>query len=330
MDRRMQVLLAVVDEYIATGEPVGSKALVQRLGNSFCSATIRNDMAQLCEAGYLMQPHTSAGRIPTVLGYRAYVDAITARQPASFDRKRVDEAVNGLPVRGGLAQGAAEALSELTGYPSVCTESDGGETLAAVSAVPIAAQAVTVVTVARSGRVRSATVRCPAAADPELIGRFCAAANAVLCGLPAGSIGPAVFQRLAVDLGDVFFEAAPLIEALQNTVAELAGGELALSGEKHLFGAPDYNGDRLREMLQILSDRPLLLRLFTHGAGGLRVLIGSENPLPQLSDSALLVTGFPAGRLGVIAPVRTDYRNIIPELEYFAKAIEKRMEDHNG
>lgn len=331
MDRRLRILIAVVDEYIRTGEPVGSKTVAGIFGN-VSSATIRNDMARLCEQGYLEQPHTSAGRVPTVKGYRAYVDMINLANPANIRRGLIDDAVRQIAASGKVAQSAARLLSELTGFATLSAVRRDSDRVSRVEAIRLSPDVYTVIVVTDSGRLKNAPVRCAAEIPRETADRFNAAANEMLRGIELSGITAASLQKLAAALGEDFVSAGGFIEALAEAAEALGTAELSVSGEDTLFSQPDYSSDQLRRVLRIISDRRTLSELLRRHSGRVTVSIGGETSLPELSGSAVLTTGYGdggrlLGRLGVIAPIRINYRLMIPEIEYFGKLLGKQFED---
>jgi len=331
MDRKLAILMAVVEEYINTGEPVGSKAIARLFGNCVSSATIRNDMAALCEMGFLEQPHTSAGRVPTVKAYRIYVDGITAKRSAPARKKRIDEAVKELAADNDPAKSAGKALSELVGLPTLSAKERAADKIACVRVIPISEQIFTVITVTESGRVANCPVRCRKRPCEAAIERFTQAASMTFAGMAAGDLNAAAIQTLGMREGEYLFELIGFTDALAQTISTLGAPEINLAGEQNLFSLPDYDAVQLRELLHMLANHRVLADLLKSRNPGIGVAIGSEIPLPQLFGSALLTSQYgdpesPA-KFGIIAPIRIDYKNMIAELEYFTRSVEKLL--HN-
>lgn len=334
MDRKLAILMAVVEEYINTGEPVGSKAIAELFGNSVSSATIRNEMAALCEMGFLEQPHTSAGRVPTVKAYRIYVDGITAKRSVPVRKKLIDETVRELAADSNPVKNAGKALSELVGFPTLSARERAADKIACVRVIPISNQIFTVITVTESGRVANCPVRCRKRPSDAALERFTQAASLTFAGVAAGDLNAALIQTLGMREGEYLFELTDFTDALAETISALGAPEINLAGEQNLFSLPDYDTVQLRELLHMLANHRVLAELLKSRHSGIGVAIGSEIPLPQLFGSALLTSQYgdpesPA-KLGIIAPIRIDYKNMIAELEYFTRSVEKLLRDQEN
>ena len=334
MDRKLTILMAVVDEYINTGEPVGSKAIAEIFGNTISSATIRNDMSTLCELGFLEQPHTSAGRVPTAKAYRIYVDGITTNRSAPARKKRIDETIKELAADSNPAKNAGKALSELVGFPTLSARERATDKIACVRVIPISEQVFTVITITESGRVANCPVRCRRRPSEAAIERFTQAASMTFSGMAAGDLNAAAIQTLGMREGEYLFELTGFTDALAETISTLGTAEINLAGEQNLFSLPDYDTVQLRELLNMLANHRILAELLKKPNTGIGVSIGSEIPLPQLFSSALLISQYgdpesPA-KLGIIAPMRIDYKNMIAELQYFTHSVEKLLRDQEN
>jgi len=334
MDRKLSILMAVVDEYINTGEPVGSKAIAEIFGNTISSATIRNDMAALAEMGFLEQPHTSAGRVPTVKAYRIYVDGITANRSAPARKKRIDEAIKELAADSHPAQNAGKALSDLVGLPTLSARERAADKIACVRVIPISDRIFTVITVTESGRVANCPVRCRKRPSEAAVERFVQAASMTFADMAVGDLNAAAIQTLGMREGEYLFELTGFTDALAETIGTLGAPEINLAGEQNLFSLADYDTTQLRGLLHLLANHRVLAELLKSRSSGIGVAIGSENQLPQLFGSALLTSQYgdpesPA-KLGIIAPMRIDYKNLIAELEYFTHSVEKLLRDREN
>lgn len=334
MDRKLAILMAVVEEYINTGEPVGSKAIAEAFGNTISSATIRNDMAALCDMGFLEQPHTSAGRVPTVKAYRIYVDGIAAKRSAPMRKKLIDEAVKELSADSNPVRNAGKALSELVGFPTLSARERAADKIACVRVIPISDQIYTVITVTESGRVANCPVRCRKRPSEAAIERFIQAATVTFAGMAAGDLNAAAIQTLGMREGEFLFDLIGFTDALAETISSLGAPEINLAGEQNLFSLPDYDTVQLRELLHMLANHRILADLLKNRSPGIGVAIGPEIELPQLFGSALLTSQYgdpesPA-KFGIIAPMRIDYKNMIAELEYFTRSVEKLLRDQEN
>jgi heat-inducible transcriptional repressor len=334
-ERKLKILAAVIEAYIQSGEPVGSKALVELLDHAVSSATIRNDMADLAAEGYLEQPHTSAGRIPTAKAFRLYIDSLMRRQPLNEkSRHEIEELLSGAasdPER--LIEEASQALAEVTGCAAVTTTPDQQSTsIRRIEVLRSGARTAALLLMTSSGMLRSRVCRFDSDIDSPLLERLNNTLSAEFLGQPLSSVSLAQVQTLLVALGEVGLICAPALTAFVELVQESAEAEVLLSGQLNLLRHPDYELERARSLLSFLSQRDLLAGMLTAHSGGLRVVLGSESPRPELDGSSIIVTrysltGGSDGSIGIIGPLRMDYAATIPRLEYFAQTVSRLLHD---
>ncbi len=332
-DRKKAILSAVIESYIRTGEPVGSKAIVMMLENAVSSATIRNDMAELAALGYLEQPHTSAGRIPTARAFRLYIDELMPHRGLGADRedvitRRLEHAA-GDPER--LLAEAAQMLSETTGCAAMTTAPrETANTLRRVEFLRMSARTVMVALMTSSGNVRSRLCRVDASIGDDRVQALCALLSDLFVGRPLTDVGQAELQQLLLALGAEGLMMAGLITGFYDLVTESVDADVLLAGQLRLLENPDYQWDNARMLLNFLSRREQLASMLTAYSSGLHVLLGSESLCPELCGSSVIVTqyspnGQQQGTIGLIGPVRMDYADAIPQLEFIARTMERLM-----
>ncbi|MCI8553509.1 MAG: heat-inducible transcription repressor HrcA [Clostridiales bacterium] len=337
-ERKLKILTAAIEMYIRTGEPVGSKALASCLDHAVSSATIRNEMAELSAMGYLEQPHTSAGRIPTAQAFRLYIDRLMHRHPLSNeDRQAIDQLLStfaGDPDK--LVGEASQALAASTGCAAVTTtpslQSSG---IRRIEVLRVSPRAAALLLMTGSGALRSRVCRFDADVDEQLIERLSNALAANFTGKPPADIGLPQVQRLMVSLGEDGLRCASALTAFYELAQESAEADVLLSGQLNLLRHPDYELARARELLSFLSRREQLIRMFSASPGGLHVLLGSESPRPELDGSSIILTSYhlgdqAEGSIGLIGPLRMDYAAAIPRLEYFAQAVGRLLSELLG
>ncbi|MBR2405567.1 MAG: heat-inducible transcription repressor HrcA [Clostridia bacterium] len=321
--RKQKIVAAVVDAYIRTGEPVGSKLLAEMLEHTVSSATIRNDMADLAAAGYLAQPHTSAGRVPTAAAFRLYVDGLRCSLAEEDGRAIEDElsSVSGDPER--LLGRASELLADATGMAAAVATPDRKEVrIRRVELLSTGAQSAAVLLMTDNGALRSRVCRLELGCEPEELQHLAERLNAEFGGKPLSEIGVAPVQALFGESGLRFL---PILTAFLELVQETAAAEVRLSGQLNLLQHPDIPMERARSLLTFLSHRELLAGMLTAHAGGLRVVLGSESPRRELEGSSIIVTRYGAdnsgGTLCLIGPMRMDYAQVIPRLQHVAHTV---------
>lgn len=337
-ERKQKILTAVIDAYIKTGEPVGSKAVMDMLDNAVSSATIRNDMAELASLGYLEQPHTSAGRIPTALAFRLYIDRLMRRRALSMeDCRTIDgmlKSAAGDPEQ--LMGEATQALAQTTGCAAVTTTPSGQSAeVRRIEVLRISSRSAALLLMTSSGMLRSRVCRFDHNVGNDTLARLAKALSASFNGCILSDIGLPQVQSLMAALGESGLLCAPALTAFYQLVQESADAEVLLTGQLNLLSHPDYEPARARDLLNFLARREVLSDMLASLPTGLRVMFGSESKRPELNGSSIIAThytlgGQPDGTIGIIGPLRMDYADAIPRLEYIAKAIGKILDEIAG
>lgn len=332
-ERKQHILAAIIEEYIRTGEPVGSKVVVERLDHAVSSATVRNEMADLAAKGYLEQPHTSAGRIPTAPAFRLYIDRLMHRRPLPEEsRQTIDQLLAGAasdPER--LIEGAAQALAAATGCAAVGTSPcDHDACVRRIELIPMQRRSLALLLMTGSGTLRTRVCRTEQQLDEEVLGRLSRALSETFLNRPVGEIGLADVQGLVLSLGEHGLACAPVLTAFYELVQEAAAAEVLLTGQLNLLQHPDYELSHARALLHFLARRDLVADMLTAYPGGLRVVLGNESDRPELSGSSIIITRYAladgmTGTIGLIGPLRMDYASAIPRLEYYSSRVGKLL-----
>ena len=328
-ERKRKILAAIVEAYVKTGEPIGSKALCEALDYSVSSATIRNEMADLVELGLLEQPHTSAGRIPSHEGYRLYIDQLMHQTPLTEDEQRfIDGSLSASandPEH--LLEDASQILAEMTRYAAVSTTpSDEEATVRHLQLVQTGRRTAMVVMTTSSGMLKNKIFRCDYDLTPEILRIFHKMLNEKLGGIPVASITPAFIQTMAASLGEMTLLMPSVLMAVLEASREAMETDVRLEGQYNLLFLPEFGMDNARRLMEFLNQREQLIRLLEGQTGVTKVLIGPESEYPELYDSSLVVSryslgGKNAGAIGIIGPTRMDYAKMIPKLEYLASTV---------
>lgn len=328
-ERKQKILTAIIEAYIQSGEPVGSKTVVEKLDNAVSSATIRNEMAELSSMGFLEQPHTSAGRIPTAQAFRLYIDKLMKRRRLAEEAQReLDELLKSSasdPER--LIEEASQALAATTGCAAVTTTPDQqSASIRRIEVMRVSPRSAALLLMTNVGVLRSRMCRFDFDVDGELLQKLSKALTDAFIGLPLTGVGLPQVQGLLVSLGEYGLICAPALTAFYELVQEAAEADVMLSGQLNLLRHPDYQLERARLLLDFLARRELLADMLTAHPGGLRVVLGNESHRPELDGSSIIVTRYllgdgADGSIGIIGPLRMDYAAAIPRLEYIAKAV---------
>jgi heat-inducible transcriptional repressor len=327
-ERRSEVLRALVEEHIRTGEPVSSRAVLAVTGINVSAATIRNDLAALEKEGYVVQPHTSAGRLPTARAYRYYVDHLRPARLAAANRHRITDFFSSMHSElGKLLKATSELLSEITHYPAVVVGPGvSEETTRAIHLVPTGAQTALLVLVTDAGRVGQEICRFDHPVDPEDLEEV----ERLLIRLITG-------ERL--DPGgitaDARREAAGQLYGVFERAWEAVGRASRASAEVYVGGTPQMTNvwedlSTVHRVLEVLEREAMLFTVLAR-APGTTIQFATEIPGGPEVDIAVVsatydVAGAPAGKLGVIGPMRMDYRTAITAVE----TVGQRLGDQIG
>lgn len=329
--RKQKILEAIVEQYIETGEPVGSKALLSKLDFSVSSATIRNEMAVLTGLDLIYQPYTSAGRIPTQKGYRYYVDHLMHTKELGEGERRQIEA--GVDVRSGdpdtLLEKAGKALVEFTNCAAISTTpSDEFACIRNIEMVQISSKIAIVVLMTSTGMLKSKTCRMDVEITESIKETFDRIVGESFRGKPLSEVDTVMIQTLVAALGAMAISMSPLLVTISDLVEEASRSDVRLEGHTTLLKHKEYL-DNLPELLKFLHrDGPLnyLVSEADTGSDGVEVRIGSENKYKELSDSTTIISRYhigdgATGAIGIIGPTRMDYAKLIPSIKYLSDVV---------
>jgi heat-inducible transcriptional repressor len=324
-ERKLAVLRAIVEDYVSTTEPVGSKSLVDRHGLDVSPATIRNDMAVLEEQGFIEQPHTSAGRIPTDKGYRLFVDRLSSVKPMSgAERRAIETFLAGAYSLDEVVARTVRLLAQLTRqvavvqYPSLTRSS-----VRHIELVSVAAKRVLLVLITDTGRVEQATVELPDTADPESVAQLRVVLNACLDGRKLGDAAAMVVGLAEQIPASERPNAGAVFSALLESLVERHEERVVFGGTANL-AAHDFSKG-LREVLEALEEQVVLMRLLGESADqpALTVRIGAETGLRGTSvvSAGYGADGNSLAKLGVLGPTRMDYPGAMGAVRAVARYV---------
>ena len=324
--RKKKILAAVIEEYIRTAEPVGSKAIAASADLGCSSATIRNELAELVAMGYLEQPHTSAGRVPTPLGYRMYVNELMEHKDLTAEETQaITQSLTGRHQRGELMTDASRLASQLTNYPAVTLTTSAGVTIRRFDLIYLDANSFIIVLLLSDDTVKNKLVHLPVSAEQSMIQKLAAVFNAHFTGIREPDITPTLIssvERAAQDnLGITAVIAAFAIEALTGAGA----AQTYLVGESQLLHQPEFRDpDKAHRLMSYLSDGSNLLEIPMEQLGG------PENVAEELRDSSVVLATYDAGEnmrglIGVVGPTRMDYSKVAAKLSFIAAGLSKLL-----
>ncbi|MBB6636204.1 heat-inducible transcriptional repressor HrcA [Cohnella thailandensis] len=327
-ERQRMILNAIVDDYIRSAEPVGSRSISKRSDVAFSPATIRNEMADLEELGLLEQPHTSAGRVPSIKGYRYYVDHLI--QVGGIGEQDMRK------IRGFFAEKmilweevighAATILSQLTNYTSIVL---GPETFQATlkhfQLVPINESSAVAIIVTSTGHVEHRTVSIPEGIGMDDIQKIVNLLNHKLSGIPFIKVKSVLHSEIGKELSRIVDSCEQILDVLETTLAEKTEPKVYLSGTTNILTQPEFKDlGKVKDILDMLDETPKLLRLFHSVPEGIQVRIGTENAMEAINQCSLITATFSfegqsLGSIGILGPTRMDYVKVLSLLDYLSK-----------
>ena len=335
-ERKKKILAALVEEYIRTAEPVGSKAIAQNDAISCSSATIRNELAELTSLGYLEQPHTSAGRVPTPSGYRMYVNELMQRQKLSLEETeelniRMNQKLQQLDDTIG---DISRLASQLTDYPALALTTKMAVTIRRFDIIYVDANTFIIVVMLSDNTVKNKLVHLPISVDQKLVQRLSSLFNSGFTGITDEQITPLLInstERAADDtMGLTSVIAAFAIEVLSASSSPSS----FISGQSRLLNQPEFRDpDKAHKIMGYLSGGGYILppeQDFVGSSGDIRVLIGPENVAEELKDSSVVIATYDAGDntkglIGVVGPTRMDYSAVAAKLSALAQGLSRRL-----
>ncbi len=329
-ERRLEVLRAIVQDYVSTNDPVGSKALADRHDLGVSPATIRNDMAVLEEQGYITQPHTSAGRVPTDKGYRLFVDRLSAVKPLSVaERRAIERFLDGAVDLHDVLTRSVRLLAQLTRqvavvqYPTLSRSA-----VRHLEVVQVAAARLLLVLITDTGRVEQRVVDTPVDIDADAVAELRTLLNSAFNGVKLVDAGGKVPDLLDTAPTHLRRLIATVSATLLETLVEPSEDRLVIGGTANLARGSSFDfPGTVRPLLEALEEQVVVLRLMSSvDASKVLVRIGEENAHEALTGASFVSVGYGSadralGGLGVVGPTRMDYPMNIAAVRAVARYV---------
>lgn len=338
-ERSLEVLRAIVQDFISSNQPVGSKALLDRHPLGVSAATIRNDMALLEEEQLITAPHTSSGRIPTEKGYRLFVDRLSeVKALSSAEKNAIESFLNQANDLDDVVERTARTLSSLTNalamvqYPSL-----GKSAVRHIELIPLSENRALLMLIADSGRVQQLQVESENAIDDELIQEIRGRLNGMLAGSQLSAVKPKLSQMASEFSPNRRIFVERVLDALISLVDANRQEKLVVSGAANLAKHDEDFSGELSRVLEAIEEQVVLLKLLDelhadqHGVG---LRIGSELGVKGLSRASIVVTGYESrgtevAKLGVLGPTRMDYSANIASVRAVARYLTRILETNS-
>ncbi|WP_408956649.1 heat-inducible transcriptional repressor HrcA [Natroniella sp. ANB-PHB2] len=333
-ERKKKILKVIINEYVTTAEPIGSRTLARKYDFGVSSATIRNEMADLEEAGYLKQPHRSAGRVPSDKGYRFYVDTLmnskrVSKQKMKLIEEKYSSRKDGIQE---LIQHTSQMLSDLTEYTSLVLSPQIKKSIFRhLQLVPIASKKILMVLVTDTGLIRNKVIDTPVAIVSEELDNISRFLNERLYGLSLHQINDQLLDEINKQLISRF-DLAEKLKLLKKEIFEnnfSTSGKIYLGGTAYILDQPEFSDvKKLRTVLEILEQKKLLRDVLANyeGSSELKILIGSENSFEEIKDCSMVIATYhlndrPIGKIGVLGPTRMEYSKVVGSVKYVAEIL---------
>ena len=337
-ERKKQILQAIVENYIDHAEPVGSRTIAKNSELNLSAATIRNEMGDLEELGLLVQPHTSAGRVPSQMGYRYYVDSlmrryrVTAGELSEMRRaimlkvKELDETLKTL----------SAAFSGITNMPTLAAMPvlEYG-VIRGIKVVGVDSCTIMVIISADSGVIKNKLLRLKTEVSDDFLRELNTILNRNLAGLTLSEINLSNVIEVQNAVGDNLEILTSVLELVHEAISEIDNQEIILEGANNILRFPEYNDiEKVKEIFDLFEDREYLTGVISSIPKGdrVKIIIGEESNVPRLRENSIVLSTYKlgenmAGVIGIIGPVRMDYSKAVSKLEIFSGQIENALRD---
>lgn len=336
-DRKKRILQAIIDDYVSTAEPIGSRTIAKRYDMGLSPATIRNEMADLEELGYLQQPHTSAGRVPSDKGYRLYVDELMTNRNLSGQEMYAirNTLVNHITAIEQIMKQASGLLSQLTHYTSIAIiPSIKKNAIKYIQIIPIDNNNALMVIVTGAGVVKNTLIKLPETVNNDFIIKFSNILNEKLHGLTIESITFPLIQEIQSEMGTNRDILIPVLDTISQNICNIEDNDVYLEGASNILNYPEYNNiEKAKEFINAVETKDVICRLLEDSGGDLiKISIGSEKPIGQIEDCSIVSTTYSIGdrtigKIGVIGPKRMDYSKVVTSVDAIRQYLYEVFED---
>ncbi len=334
-ERKKLILRAIVEGYIRNAEPVGSRSIAKNTSLNLSAATIRNEMGDLEELGYLTQPHTSAGRVPSGLGFRFYVDSLMERYlmtATEIEELRL-ATLNKMRELDKIVKDVSAAFSRVTALPTfgILPSIETG-VIKSIKLVGIDEKTIMVIVSDNSGLIKNKLLRLRERISDEVIAKLNDVLNANLTGLTSSNINLGNIIEVQNAVGVNIEILTSVLELVHEAISEIDKREVYMEGSTNILRFPEYNNiERIREILGFFDNKESLEKMVkalpSVKNGEVAVFIGDENPVEELKDNSVVLSTYNVGNnmtgiIGVVGPMRMDYSKIVTGVDFFAKQLE--------
>ena len=296
-DRKIQILQAIINNYIETAEPVGSRTIAKKYNLGISSATIRNEMSDLEEMGFILQPHASSGRIPSDMGYRLYVDHLMQKKELGEEEQRYLQSIISRDISqiDFLMEETAKALSVLTNYTTIISEPKGQRTrMKQIRLIPLDSASVLLVIATEGNFIKNHVIKMGCVPTEEKIFDIGFCLNRLLQGCALREIDTLLVARMQEELWEYRELLPPILKAIETTMRSAEKVQLHMSGTKNILAFPEFADiQKAKSLFQALEEKDVLVTLLEESKNNdLQVLIGSENTVQSMQDCSVITVSY--------------------------------------
>ena len=338
-ERQLKILEAIVNDYIHTAEPIGSRTIAKKYGMGISSATIRNEMSDLEDMGFITQPHTSSGRVPSAKGYRFYVDSMMPSRPLTSEESLLLQRMllNNISQVEYMMKETANALARLTRYPAIVSEPYLKKArIKHVQIIPVDEKTVYLVMVTDAKSVKTQPLTLPAAPDYEELTRLTGILYQHLGGKTIQEIDRPLIDKLLIAFAHQAHILMPILGAIVALIQDEDDMRVFTSGVKNILAFPEFSDIRKAEAIfQALEERDALMAIIGEPqADGIQIIIGEENNLELLKDCSLIKANYTIdnqskGCIALVGPTRMDYGHAVSVLQGILQNIQHVLQALN-
>ena len=334
--RKKQILKIVVESYIDTAEPLGSKAIAERMPEKVSSATVRNELAELSDMGYLEQPHTSAGRIPSPLGYRLYVNELMERKPISDEEAAQINSTLQQELKGTdqVIAKTGQMVSSFVDYPTYAVADHTADaTVRRFELIAVDTASVIAVVMLSDSRVKSRLMQLSLPLEAETLPQISHLLNTHFTGISPADMNAHLINLSDQVSGQWFLLLNQVVEYAAELLKESQQHEVFTNGASQLLKFPEFRDiDKAHDLMHFMVDSKEQLPVPADGSA-MQILIGPENVNDALKESSVVVASYDIGDgmrglVGVVGPTRMDYATVAARLSYFAASLTRMFGKH--
>ena len=335
-ERKRRILQAIIDDYIDTAEPIGSRTIARKHELGLSSATIRNEMSDLEEMGYLAQPHTSSGRVPSDKGYRLYVDQLM--QVHDLNSDDIDKIKSAMEMRinelSQLIRQASAVLSRFTKYTSMAiTPQMKTSTIKAIQVVPIEDGKAMIIVVTNARVVRNKLVKISESVPPDMLIMISNVLNNKLAGLTIEEVNLGMIKEMAKEVGISGEILLPILDGAADCINLIDNPEVYIEGTTNIFNHPEFRDMvKARDFMNILDEKASLCKMLFDSieTSGITVRIGTENDISGIKECSLVTANYIfadtfVGTIGIIGPTRMEYPKVISSLRFVRRLMNEEV-----